>query len=142
MSNIIDKNLLQQVFNSNEFKAWLISKRWFGDKSSLSTLDFTVSINYFQILSDNIFLIIIRITTTGYSKEYFLPLIRYERIQEIVEPKVNNRDLIVTLTEKTFSKIIALNTSDKIIDSVLSLNLLEAEYCAIFWKKLLFDKKI
>ncbi|MHA1105730.1 MAG: hypothetical protein ACTSPN_08420 [Promethearchaeota archaeon] len=50
--------------------------------------------------------------------------------------------MIVTLTEKTFSKIIALNTSDKIIDSVLSLNLLEAEYCAIFWKKLLFDKKI
>ncbi|MBY9017673.1 MAG: hypothetical protein KGD66_02475 [Candidatus Lokiarchaeota archaeon] len=142
MSNMIDKSLLQQVFNSNEFKAWLISKRWFGDKSSLSTLDFTVTINYFQILSDNIFLIIIRITTTGYSKEYFLPLIRYERIQEIVEPNENNRDLIVTLTEKTFSKIIALNTSDKIIDSVLSFNLLEAEYCAIFWKKLLFDKKI
>ncbi|MCJ7648714.1 MAG: hypothetical protein MUP85_08890 [Candidatus Lokiarchaeota archaeon] len=142
MSNMIDKSLLQQVFNSNEFKAWLISKRWFGDKSSLSTLDFTVIINYFQILSDNIFLIIIKITTAEYSKEYFLPLIRYEKIQEILEPKENKRDLIVTLTEKTFSKIIALNTSDDIVDSVLSLNLLEAEYCAIFWKKLLFDKKI
>ena len=142
MSNMIDKSLLQQVFNSNEFKAWLISKRWFGDKSSLSTLDFTVIINYFQILSDNIFLIIIKITTTEYSKEYFLPLIRYERIQEILEPKENNRDMIVTLTEKTFSKIIALSTSDDNVDSVLSLNLLEAEYCVIFWKKLLFDKKI
>ncbi|MBY9004000.1 MAG: hypothetical protein KGD73_08520 [Candidatus Lokiarchaeota archaeon] len=142
MSNMIDKSLLQQVFKSNEFKAWLISKRWFGDKSSLSTLDFTVTITYFQILSDNIFLIIIRITTKEYSKEYFLPLIQYEKIQEIVEPKESNHKLIVLLTEKTFSKIIALNTSDEIIDSILSLNLLEAEYCAIFWKKLLFDKKI
>ncbi|MHA1670049.1 MAG: hypothetical protein ACTSV5_05650 [Promethearchaeota archaeon] len=142
MSNVIDKSLLQQVFNSNEFKAWLISKRWFGDKSSLSTLDFTVNINYFQILSDNIYLIIIGITTEEYFKEYFLPLIRYEGIQEIVEPNENNRELIVLLTEKTFSKIIALNTSEEIIDSVLSLNLLEAEYCTIFWKRLLFDKKI
>lgn len=142
MSNVIDKSLLQQVFNSNEFKAWLISKRWFGDKSSLSTLDFTVKINYFQILSDNIFMTIIKITTPEYSKEYFLPLIRYERIQEIMETRKNNRELVVLLTEKTFSKIIALNTSDEVIDSVLSLNLLEAEYCTIFWKKLLFDKKI
>ncbi len=142
MSSMIDKSLLQQVFNSNEFKAWLISKRWFGDKSSLSTLDFSVNITYFQLLSEDIFLIIIRITARDYSKEYFLPLVRYEKIQEVLGPKENNRELIVTLTEKTFSKIIALNTSDEIFDNVLSLNLLEAEFCAKFWKKLLFNKKI
>jgi len=142
MPDFIDKNLLQQVFNSNEFKAWLLSKRWFGDKSSLSNLKFKVNINYFQIISSRIYLIIIEIRTDDYSKEYFLPLIRYDKLLNILEPKERKREIITNLTEKTFSKIIALDMVEDIQDQVYSLNLVEAEYCVFFWKKLLFDKKI
>ncbi|KKM25032.1 hypothetical protein LCGC14_1599030 [marine sediment metagenome] len=39
MINYIEKNLFQGVCNSNEFKGWLLSRRWFGDKSSLSKLN-------------------------------------------------------------------------------------------------------
>ena len=142
MSEFIDKNLMQQVFNSNEFKAWLLSKRWFGDKSTLSNLAFKVRINYFQTISTQIYLTVIEINTEDYSKEYFLPLIRYDKLQEILEPKERKREVITTLTESSFSKIIALEMVENIQDQVLPLNLVEAEYCVLFWKKLLFDKKI
>ena len=52
MRNYFDKNLFQQVFNSNEFKGWLLSKRWFGDKSLLSNLAFEVKVNYFNTISE------------------------------------------------------------------------------------------
>jgi len=142
MSDFIDKNLLQQVFNSNEFKAWLLSKRWFGDKSSLSNLMFKVNINYFQVISSQIYLIVIQIDTNDYSKEYFLPLIRYDKLFDILELKERNRDIVTNLSENSFSKIIALDMVENIQDQVFSLNLVEAEYCVLFWKKLLFDKKI
>ena len=142
MSEFIDKNLLQQVFNSNEFKAWLLSKRWFGDKSTLSNLAFKVKIIYFQPISTQIYLTIIEINTADYSKEYFLPLIRYDKLQEILEPKERKREVITALTESSFSKIIALEMAENIQDQVLPLNLVEAEYCVLFWKKILFDKKI
>ena len=142
MPDFIDKNVLQQVFNSNEFKAWLLSKRWFGDKSSLSNLNFKVNMNYFQIISSQIYLIVIEIKTADYSKEYFLPLIRYDKLLDILEPKERKREIITNLTENSFSKIIALDMAEDIQDQVFSLNLVEAEYCVLFWKKLLFDKKI
>ena len=142
MPDLIDKNVLQQVFNSNEFKAWLLSKRWFGDKSSLSNLMFNVKINYLQIISSQIYLTIIEINTDDYSKEYFLPLIRYEKLLDILEPKERKREIITNLTESSFSKVIALDMVENIQDQVFSLNLVEAEYCVLFWKKLLFDKKI
>ena len=142
MRNYFDKNLFQQVFNSNEFKGWLLSRRWFGDKSLLSNLSFKVSIKYFNTISDIIFLTIIEITSQDYAKQYFLPLIVYEKIQDILEPKENTRANVVKLTENTFSKIVALNVHDNEKEKILYLNLIEAEYCVLFWKMMLFEKKI
>ncbi len=142
MRNYFDKNLIQQVFNSNEFKGWLLSRRWFGDKSSLSNLAFRVTISYFKIVSERIFLTIIEITTQEYTKSYFLPMISYEKIQEILEPREQTSGNIVKLTENTYSKMVALNVYDKQKEKIISLNLVEAEYCVFFWKKMLFDKKI
>jgi hypothetical protein len=142
MRNYFDKNLIQQIFNSNEFKGWLLSRRWFGDKSSLSNLAFRVTLSYFKIVSERIFLTIIVITTQEYTKSYFLPMISYEKIQEILEPREKTSDNIVKLTENTYSKMVALNVYDKQKEKIISLNLVEAEYCVFFWKKMLFDKKI
>ncbi|TKJ26969.1 MAG: hypothetical protein CEE42_03875 [Promethearchaeota archaeon Loki_b31] len=142
MRNYFDKNLIQQVFNSNEFKGWLLSRRWFGDKSSLSNLAFRVTISYFKIVSERIFLTIIVITTQEYTKSYFLPMISYGKIQEILEPREKTSGNIVQLTENTYSKMVALNVYDKQKEKIISLNLVEAEYCVFFWKKMLFDKKI
>lgn len=142
MRNYFDKNLIQQVFNSNEFKGWLLSRRWFGDKSSLSNLAFRVTLSYFKIVSERIFLTIIEITTQEYTKSYFLPMISYEKIQEILEPREQTSENIVKLTENTYSKMVALNVFDNQKEIIISLNLVEAEYCVFFWKKMLFDKKI
>jgi hypothetical protein len=142
MRNYFDKNLIQQVFNSNEFKGWLLSRRWFGDKSSLSNLAFRVTLSYFKIVSERIFLTIIVITTQEYTKAYFLPMVSYEKIQEILEPREKTSDNIVKLTENTYSKMVALNVYDNQKEKIISLNLVEAEYCVFFWKKMLFDKKI
>jgi hypothetical protein len=142
MQNNIDKNLIEQVFKTNEFKAWLFSKRWFGDKLTLSNLSFEVNISYFQIIAGNVFLILINIKKKDYSKTYFLPLIYYEEIGEILETNERTRMNIINLTERTFTKKIALTFPQEAQDKILNLNLLEAEYCAHFWRKLLFDKKI
>ncbi|MBY9011257.1 MAG: hypothetical protein KGD70_02670, partial [Candidatus Lokiarchaeota archaeon] len=142
MRNYFDKNLFQQVFNSNEFKGWLLSRRWFGDKSLLSNLMFKVSIKYFNIISETLFLTIIEITSQDYAKSYFLPVIIYEKVQEILEPKENTRENVVKLTENTFSKIVALSVHDNQKEKIIYFNLIEAEYCVLFWKKMLFDKKI
>jgi len=142
MRNYFDKNLFQQVFNSNEFKGWLLSRRWFGDKSLLSNLSFKVTIKYFNTISEIIFLTIIEITTQDYAKQYFLPLIIYEKIQDILEQKENTRANVVKLTENTFSKIVALSVHDNQKEKILYLNLIEAEYCVFFWKMMLFDKKV
>ena len=142
MRNYFDKNLFEQVFNSNEFKGWLLSRRWFGDKSLLSNLSFKVTIKYFNPISEIIFLTIIEITSKDYAKLYFLPLIIYEKIQDILEPKENTRENVVKLTENTFSKIVALSVHDNQKEKILYLNLIEAEYCVLFWKMMLFDKKV
>ncbi len=142
MRNYFDKNLFQQVFNSNEFKGWLLSRRWFGDKSLLSNLSFKVSIKYFSMISETIFLTIIEITSQDYAKSYFFPVITYAKIQDILETDENTRENVVKLTENTFSKIVALSVHDNQKEKILYLNLIEAEYCVLFWKKMLFDKKI
>jgi len=142
MRNYFDKNLFQQVFNSNEFKGWLLSRRWFGDKSLLSNLSFKVTIKYFNTISEIIFVTIIEITSQDYAKLYFLPLIVYEKIQDILELKENTRTNVVKLTENSFSKIVALSVHDNQKEKILNLNLIEAEYCVLFWKMMLFDKKI
>ncbi|MHA2288330.1 MAG: hypothetical protein ACXABG_06045 [Promethearchaeota archaeon] len=142
MRNYFDKNLFQQVFNSNEFKGWLLSRRWFGDKSLLSNLEFKVSINYFNIISEPIFVTIIRITSQDYTKSYFFPVIIYEKIQNILESTENTRENVVKLTENTFSKIVALSVHDDQKEKIIYFNLIEAEYCVLFWKKMLLDKKI
>ncbi|MHA1239467.1 MAG: hypothetical protein ACTSQU_01615 [Promethearchaeota archaeon] len=142
MRDFFDKNLFQEVFNSNEFKGWLLSRRWFGDKSLLSNLLFKITVSYFNPLSKSIFLTIIEVSYDEYSKEYFLPIIIYEKIQDILEPNETTRENVVKLTENTFSKIIALNVRDKFKEKIVYLNFVEAEYCVLFWKKMLFDKAI
>jgi len=140
MSKYFDKNVIQGVCNSNEFKGWLLSRRWFGDKSSLSNLEFVVVINYFKTIADRILLNIIEVKTSNYSKEYFLPLIYYEKIEEILEPIEKNKDTIVKLTENTFSKILAITIENE--QQVVTLNFIEAEFSLFFWRKMLFDTAI
>ena len=140
MITSFDKNLVQGVCNSNEFKGWLLSRRWFGDKSTLSNLEFTILINYFELISERILLNIIEVKTSDYSKTYFLPLIYYEKIEEILEPNEKTRDTIINLTENTFSKKLVMTIDNK--QTIFTLNLLEAEFCLFFWRKLLFDAKI
>jgi hypothetical protein len=140
MMNNLDKNLLQSVVNSNEFKGWLLSKRWFGDKSVLSNLAFDIEISYFELIADRILLNIIEIKTPNYSKTYFLPLVYYEKIEEILEPLENTREIILNLTENTFSKKIAVTVENE--QKIVTLNLVEAEFCLFFWRKMLFDTTV
>jgi hypothetical protein len=142
MRDLFDKNLFQEVFNSNEFKGWLLSRRWFGDKSLLSNLLFKIKVSYFNLISKGIFLTIIEVTYDEYSKKYFLPIVIYEKIQDILEPHETTRENVVKLTENSFSKILALNVHDKPKEMIVYLNLVEAEYCVIFWKKMLFDQNV
>ncbi len=141
MLSFIDNNLVQDIFNSNEFKGWLLSKRWFGDKSALSNLEFKINLNYFEILSERILLTVIDIHKPEYKKSYFLPLIYYEKIQEILEPnEKSNKKKILTLTVNTFSKKLVLNIEGE--QKIFTVNLVEGEYCLFFWKKILFDKDV
>jgi len=135
-----DKNLIQDVCNSNEFKGWLLSKRWFGDKSTLSNLEFSIGINYFEIIAERILLTILEVKTSDYSKTYFLPLIYYEKIEDILEPIEKTREIIVNLTENTFSKKLAITIENE--QKIITLNLMEAEFCLFFWRKMLFDTTI
>ncbi|MHA2119668.1 MAG: hypothetical protein ACW990_00550 [Promethearchaeota archaeon] len=137
MSNYFDQNLTQGIYNSNEFKGWLLSRRWFGDKLSLSNLEFNVKITYFKIIAEKILLTIIEVKSDGYSKNYFLPLIHYEKLEDILEPSEKTREMILNLTENTFSKRLVLTMDDT--QEVVTLNLIEAEFCIFFWKKMLFD---
>ena len=140
MLKYFDKNLMQQVFNSNEFKGWLLSRRWFGYKSVLSNLQFKVSVQYFEILANQFVLSTIEIEAPGYKKNYFLPLIYYDKIQNILEQSEKTKENIVKLTEITFTKNLVLTIEKE--QKIITLNLLEAEYCVFFWKKILFDKTI
>ncbi len=140
MIKYLDKNLIQDVCNSNEFKGWLLSKRWFGDKSTLSNLEFSIGINYFEIIAERILLTILEVKTSDYSKTYFLPLIYYEKIEDILEPIEKTREIIVNLTENTFSKKLAITIENE--QKIITLNLMEAEFCLFFWRKMLFDTTI
>ncbi|MFX1315788.1 MAG: hypothetical protein ACFE9T_07985 [Promethearchaeota archaeon] len=141
MLKYLDKNLVHGIFNSNEFKGWLLSKRWFGDKSALSNLEFKIILNYFEIISERILLTIIDVQKPEYTKSYFLPLICYEKIQDILEPsEKDNKKSVLTLTVNTFSKKIVLDIETE--QEIFTINLVEGEYCLFFWKKILFDKDI
>jgi len=140
MINYFDKNIIQGVYNSNEFKGWLLSRRWFGDKSALSSLEFDVLLKYFEIIAERIFLTIIEIKTADYSNAYFLPLIYYEKIEDILDSNEKIHSNIVKLTENTFSKKLAITIEKE--QKVITLNLLEAEFCLFFWKKILFDASL
>lgn len=140
MRNNFDKNVIQGISNSNEFKGWLLSRRWFMSKAALSNLEFDVLLDYFEIIAGRIFLTIINVKAPEYSKTYFVPLINYEKIEEILEPNETTRSNIVKLTENTFSKKLAMTIENE--QKIITLNLLEAEFCLFFWKKLLFDTSI
>jgi len=140
MITSFDKDLIQGVCNSNEFKGWLLSRRWFGDKSALSNLEFTLLINYFELISDRILLNIVEVKTSDYSKTYFLPLIYYKKIEEILEPSEKTRENIINLTENTFSKKLVMTVDNR--EEIFTLNLLEAEFCLFYWRRMLFDAKV
>lgn len=140
MIDNFDKNVIQGISNSNEFKGWLLSRRWFMSKAALSNLEFDVLIDYFEIIAGRIFLTIIIVKAPEYSKTYFVPLIYYEKIEEILDPNETTRANIVKLTENTFSKKLAMTIENE--QKIITLNLLEAEFCLFFWKKLLFDTSI
>jgi len=140
MFKYFDKNVIQGICNSNEFKGWLLSRRWFGDKSALSNLEFEVLLQYFETIAEKVFLTIIDVKTAVYSKTYFIPLIYYEKIETILEPNEKTRSNILHLTENTFSKKLAMTVENE--QRIITLNLLEAESCLFFWKKMLFDATI
>jgi len=140
MRNYFDKNVIQGVCNSNEFKGWLLSRRWFMSKAALSNLEFDVLLDYFEIISGRIFVTIITVKAPEYSKTYFVPLIYYEKIEEFLVPNEKTRTNIVKLTENTFSKKLVMTFENE--QNILSLNLLEAEFCLFFWMKILFDTSI
>jgi len=140
MLKYFDKNVIQGICNSNEFKGWLLSRRWFGDKSALSNLEFDVLLQYFETIAERIFLTIIDVKTATYSKIYFIPLVYYEKIETILEPNEKTRSNILHLTENTFSKKLAMTIENE--QRIITLNLLEAEFCLFFWKKMLFDAVI
>ena len=140
MINYIDENVIKGICNSNEFKGFLLSRRWFGDKSALSNLEFGVSLQYFEIIDERIYLIIFEVITHNYSKAYFLPLIYYEKIEDILDPNEKTQSNILSLTENTFSKKLALTIENE--QKIFTLNLLEAERCLFFWRKMLFDASI
>lgn len=140
MPVLIDKDIMKDLFNSNEFKGWLLSRRWFGDKSELSNLQFKITFDYFQLLAERLLLTVIRIKTDNYTKAYFLPMIFYKKIIDLLEPNERNTENVVKITDNTFSKKLALTIQGK--DKILDVNLVEAEYCLLFWRKVLFDKEI
>jgi len=139
MSKYFDKNLIQGIYNSNEFKGWLLSRRWSG-LSLVSNLEFNVSIDYFKAIADRIFLTVIKIEGYEFSKTYFLPLVYYEKIEDILDPTEITRKNIIKLTENTFSKKMAITIENE--QKVITLNLVEAEFCLYFWKHMLFDSNI
>ncbi len=136
----IDKNIIENVMGSMEFKAFLLSRRWFGDKFLLSNLEFKITLDYFNIIAERIYLTIIKISKPDYEKRYFLPLIYYKNLNNILDLSEKNNKNIVNLTKNTFSKKIALTIERE--PEILTLNLIEAEYCLYFWKNLLFEKEI
>jgi hypothetical protein len=140
MINFIDKNVIKEVFNSNEFKGFLLSRRWFGDKSTLSNLEFEVFLEYFEVIAERIFLTLIKVKVDDYSKTYFLPMIYYKKLEDILYSSEKKHKNIVKLTENTFSKRIAVTIENK--QKIFSLNLLEAEFCVYFWDKILFDVNV
>ncbi|MBD3211469.1 MAG: hypothetical protein GF311_02590 [Candidatus Lokiarchaeota archaeon] len=137
----IDKNIIENLMNSHEFKAWLISRRWFGDKFLLSNLDFYISLEYFEIIAERIFLTIIKISRKeDYEQSYFLPLLYYKNLNQILEKSEKEKDNFIKLTENTFSKKIALTLERE--QKVFTFNLLEAEFTLFFWKNMLFEQEI
>ena len=136
----IDKNVIENVMSSMEFKAFLLSRRWFGDKFLLSNLEFEISLDYFNVISERIYLTIIKISKPDYEKRYFLPLIYYKNLNNILNPSEQNNKNIIKLTKNSYSKKIALTIGKE--PKILTLNLIEAEYCLYFWKNLLFEKDI
>ena len=129
----MDENVLKQIFNSRCFKNWLLVRRWFRDKSSLSELNFTVNILYFKVIFKNTILSVIKINKSGYTKSYFLPLIYFEDILDILEKYERKKGNIIKLKENTLVCLDEENSS-------FTLNLIEAEYCLFFWKNLFFNK--
>ena len=122
MNDIIDKDLLLEVFNTNEFKEWLISRRWFSHKSELSDLKFEVFIYHFEVLSGNIIITVINVAKLEYDKSYFVPFLIFEELETILEESEKSNENIILLQENSFPGTI---------------NLLEAEYCLLFWKTIL-----
>jgi len=121
MNDIIDKEILGQILTTQEFKEWLISRRWFSHKSELSDMQFEVELDYFEVIDGNIIITIIKITKLGYDKSYFVPFIYFKDLANFLEENERVEENLLKLQENAF---------------VGAMNLIEAEYCLLFWKKI------
>jgi len=119
MNENFDKDVLLQVLKTREFKEWLLSRRWFSHKSELSDLQFEVLLDYFEVIGGDIITTVIKITKAGYDKRYFIPFLRFEELANILEESERIEENLRKLQENSF---------------LGAINLLEAEYCLLFWK--------
>ncbi|MBY8982366.1 MAG: hypothetical protein KGD57_05425 [Candidatus Lokiarchaeota archaeon] len=126
---LFNKDSIENLMNSEEFKKWIYSKRWFGEKSQLLNLEFQVSLDFFKFITENISLTIIKVLKSNYERSYFLPLIYYK-----------NKEEIQNFSEQAFNIIVSFKDKNK--KKEISLILLEAEYSVNFWKNILFKKDI
>lgn len=122
MNENIDKDILLQVFKTHEFKEWLLSRRWFSHKSELSDLQYEVLLDYFEVINEYILITVIKITKAGYDKSYFVPFLYFKELETILEENERVEENVLKLRENLFEG---------------NINLLEAEYCLLFWKTIL-----
>ncbi len=134
----IDKKSFENLMNSEGFKKWLYSKRWFGDKSILSNLDFHISIDYFKLITKNILILIIKILKSDYKETYFLPLLYFSELNQNIRKTENYKDEIIDFENNFLNIPISFIENDE--KKEINLNIIEAEYCLYFWKYLLFKK--
>ncbi len=121
----MEKKSIEKILSTNAFKTWLLSKRWFGDKSTLLDLDFDISTSYLETLPNRIQILVIQVEKLDFSKSYFLPLIYYDKIEEILGPNELREENITNIKKNSFKK---------------EYNFVEAEYCLAFWKTVLFEE--
>ena len=124
MEQSISKDLLSQVFKKKDFKEWLVSRRWFANKSELADLQYEIFLDFFKVIDGKIIITIINVKKGAYSRQYFVPFLHFKNIDTILEESEKSREKAIRLQENSF-----LN----------ELNLIEAEYCLFFWKKILLD---
>ena len=122
MDENIDKDFLLQVVKTSEFKKWLISRRWFANKSEFSDLQYEILLDYFEVIDGNMVLTVIKIIKAGYEKIYFVPLLYFDELENIFEEREKIKENTLKLREDSFN---------------CTINIIEAEYNPLFLKNIL-----